>query len=140
MSLHKLAGISPSHPGSLSCLLYFLCMLAIPIFPLFKFEEFLIYLYNVYACMLCTCIHVLCHTSAHVMEPCRGFSTSVLFIIIGQVGVSPLRCDTSVVWCSHTATVHVFLLTRHCNFSACASTMKPGHRLCTIRQKTSQYV
>ena len=48
MSLHKLAGISPSHPGSLSCLLYFLCMLAIPIFPLFKFEEFLIYLYTKY--------------------------------------------------------------------------------------------
>ena len=47
MSLHKLAGISPSHPGSLSCLLYFLCMLAIPIFPLFKFEEFLIYLYYI---------------------------------------------------------------------------------------------
>ena len=45
MSLHQLAGISPNHPGSLSCLLYFLCVLAIPIFPLFKFEEFLIYLY-----------------------------------------------------------------------------------------------
>ena len=53
MSLHKLAGISPSHPGSLSCLLYFLCMLAIPIFPLFKFEEFLIYLYiYIYFCIV----------------------------------------------------------------------------------------
>ena len=30
MSLHQLAGISPSHPGSLSCLLYIICMLAIP--------------------------------------------------------------------------------------------------------------
>ena len=29
----------------ISCLLYFLCILAIPIFPLSKFEEFLIYLY-----------------------------------------------------------------------------------------------
>ena len=33
--------MSRSHPGSLSCLLYFLCMLVIPIF---KFEEFSIYL------------------------------------------------------------------------------------------------
>ena len=45
MSLHHLASIWSSHPGSLSCLLYFLCMLAISIFLLFKLEEFLIYLY-----------------------------------------------------------------------------------------------
>ena len=48
MSLHQLAGISPSHPGSLSCLLYFLCVLAIPIFPHFKFEgifDLLVYMY-----------------------------------------------------------------------------------------------
>ena len=40
MSLHHLA--ITTEP-SLSCLLCFLCMLAIPIYP-FKFEEFLIYL------------------------------------------------------------------------------------------------
>ena len=45
ISLHQLAS---SHPGPLSCLLHFLCMLVIPInIPLFKFEEFLIYLYSI---------------------------------------------------------------------------------------------
>ena len=45
MSQHHLAIMTKP---SLSCLLCFLCTLAIPIFPFLKVEEFLIYLYNIY--------------------------------------------------------------------------------------------
>ena len=74
MSLHHLASICSSHPGSLSCLLYFLCMLAIPIFLLFKFEEFLIYLYNLGTCLL------------HCDNYCRGWGAG------GAAEVSVLGC------------------------------------------------
>ena len=91
MSLHKLAGISPSHPGSLSCLLYFLCMLVIPIFPLFKCENFLLYLYiyiYIYTYMF---VHVLaCSTIA------RAFASPLILwrkqqIKVMLVLLSPLN-------------------------------------------------
>ena len=109
MSLHKLAGISPSHPGSLSCLLYFLCMLAIPIFPLFKFEEFLIYLYNVH-------VHIQIHV--HVYGHCIYIDTKYIIV---QVSCNLNCCVLCVRYTMRygvlTYKKHVFIARPYTTFS-----------------------
>ena len=97
---------SRSHAESLSCLLYFLCMLAIPIFPFLKFEEFTCTYKEIH-------VHVIYSTLAKVIATRTVYKTQTYVTHLHITKSNPILAGSEVTTLKHHYTctciwMHIF--------------------------------